>query len=528
MRAFQSTFKDRKTGKTRTTEMWYLEFRDHRDFVRRPRGLKDKRQTEALGRRIDQLVAMRVAGEQPDVAMGRWIDTIPERLRTYLGEIGLIDAQRMSAAKPLNDHVQDFRAALLARGNTTKHAELTARRVGEILDGCRFVYWSDIRAADVEQFVANFKTKTKSKTRLSPQTRNYYLGAMKSFCNWMVEERRGSHSPVSHLRPLNANVDRRVKRRPLSADEISWLLSATEGSSERAGMTGPERAILYRLAIETGLRRSELASLTRRSFDLDGKNPSVTVQAASSKNRRESHLPLRPEMVALLRPHLASKLPEVPAFRIPRRTAEMLQADLADARRQWIGEATSDQDITDRQASEFLVAKDGLGRILDFHALRHTTGSLLASSGVHPKTAQGLMRHSTISLTMDRYTHSHQDAERTAVESLPSFAKPSQEVLGATGTCAPATIDPCLMVCLMESGALSSASVHSPAFNDSVAWLDKIAGFSEKIAKIGPSYNAINEPRARGGMADAADLKSAPGSHLGVGSTPTGPIVICR
>lgn len=29
--------------------------------------------------------------------------------------------------------------------------------------------------------------------------------------------------------------------------------------------------------------------------------------------------------------------------------------------------------------------EDASGRVIDFHALRHTTGSLLAASGVHPK-----------------------------------------------------------------------------------------------------------------------------------------------
>ena len=38
----------------------------------------------------------------------------------------------------------------------------------------------------------------------------------------------------------------------------------------------------------------------------------------------------------------------------------------------------------------------------DFHALRHTFVSNLANS----KMAQPLARHSTITLTMDRYTHS--------------------------------------------------------------------------------------------------------------------------
>ncbi len=39
------------------------------------------------------------------------------------------------------------------------------------------------------------------------------------------------------------------------------------------------------------------------------------------------------------------------------------------------------------------------------HALRHTFISNLARAGIHPKTAQALARHSTITLTLDRYSH---------------------------------------------------------------------------------------------------------------------------
>jgi integrase len=65
---------------------------------------------------------------------------------------------------------------------------------------------------------------------------------------------------------------------------------------------------------------------------------------------------------------------------------------------------------------------EGRGRI-DFHALRHTTGSLLAASGVHPKTAQTILRHSNINLTMSTYTHVFRGQESQAVESLPDFSK---------------------------------------------------------------------------------------------------------
>jgi integrase len=48
-------------------------------------------------------------------------------------------------------------------------------------------------------------------------------------------------------------------------------------------MTGPDRAMLYRVAVGTGFRANELRSLTPESFDLDANPPKVTVEAAYSK-----------------------------------------------------------------------------------------------------------------------------------------------------------------------------------------------------------------------------------------------------
>jgi len=103
----------------------------------------------------------------------------------------------------------------------------------------------------------------------------------------------------------------------------------------------------------------------------------------------------------------------VPSFDVPERTADMIKADLAEAGIEYVDDA---------------------GRYADFHALRHTTGSLLAASGVHPKTAQSIMRHSDINLTMSRYTHTLAGQEAQAVASLPDLSAPSREAQRATGT----------------------------------------------------------------------------------------------
>jgi len=169
-------------------------------------------------------------------------------------------------------------------------------RLRRITDGCKFKNWSDISASRVQQYLAEQRSGDEG---ISAQTFNFYLQAIKQFAKWMVSDRRATESPVGHLRGLNVRTDRRHDRRALEPDEIRRLLEATRAAPERFGMTGCERALLYRLAIETGLRVGELRSLTVSSFDFD--RLMVTVEAAYSKHRRKDQLPLRPDTTAELK-----------------------------------------------------------------------------------------------------------------------------------------------------------------------------------------------------------------------------------
>lgn len=54
-------------------------------------------------------------------------------------------------------------------------------------------------------------------------------------------------------------------------------------------------------------------------------------------------------------------------------------------------------------------------------SLRHSFGSMLAASGVHPKTAQKLMRHSDINLILSRYTHVFRGQETKAINAFPDL-----------------------------------------------------------------------------------------------------------
>ncbi len=80
--------------------------------------------------------------------------------------------------------------------------------------------------------------------------------------------------------------------------------------------------------------------------------------------------------------------------------------------------------------------QDAAGKFCDFHSLRHTTGSMLAAAGVSPKVAQSIMRHSTIELTLGRYSHIYKGQETDAIAALPDLSRPSQaaQQAKATGT----------------------------------------------------------------------------------------------
>lgn len=171
-------------------------------------------------------------------------------------------------------------------------------------------------------------------------------------------------------------------------------------------MSGSERRLLYRLAIETGLRSNELRSLTRGSLFLNSDRPYIVGTADSTKNKKDARQYIQPDVASNLIALIAAKSPKARVFRFPHETnlARMLRADLAAARQAWLKEAKRDpEERLRREQSDFLNATNHEGEHFDFHSLRHTCGGWLAMQGNHPKVVQTIMRHSSITLTMDTY-----------------------------------------------------------------------------------------------------------------------------
>ena len=95
--------------------------------------------------------------------------------------------------------------------------------------------------------------------------------------------------------------------------------------------------------------------------------------------------------------------------------------------------------------SDFLTYRDSAGRVADFHSLRHRFITELVKAGVHPKDAKELARHSTITLTMDRYAHVGLRDTAAALSKLKLVSpatSPESIGLRATGTDGAANLPP--------------------------------------------------------------------------------------
>jgi len=471
MRVFKTTYRDRK-GKQQEAGKWYIEFRDHAETIRRLPAFTDRKQSETAGRNVEKLVAARSNGEALDIELSRWFQGLPTRMQETLAGWGIVEGRAVVGRKPLDDHLDDFEAALQARGRTAKHSMMVKSRAKSLFGGCRFKSWNDIDAQVIERYLAELRD---GDSKLSVQTTNFYLQAAKQFAKWMVAEGRATFSPIDHLKALNVAVDRRHDRRALSVDELRRLLTAATAGPKRHGMIGSERALLYRLAAESGLRSNELRSLTRSSFQFGRKVATVTVEAQSSKHRRRDELPLRADTAAMLQAHVANKHPGATVFAMPRNevVAKMVRADLTAARKSWLDEVKGrPEEVAERERSTFLTAKDEAGRVVDFHALRHTFLTNLARSGVHPRIMQSLARHSDPKLTLGRYTHTELGEQHEAVTMLPNMIDPAGSEQLATGTMGQDSSDSVLAFCLAQTDSDSSASVQlgavtEPAGNDS-------------------------------------------------------------
>jgi len=372
--------------------------------------------TDGFGRRCRK----RVHGSRGDARdLLRELELKADRDRLELGDGG---PQKEPSLQELTDA---WRSYLLThrRPATWESYELGLREVMSWLGEREnpLQQPSDISAADLTSFAA-----WKLASGVAPRTVNIRVGAVRALFNWADKQGYLRRNPIARWKSLDAPP--RFRRRTLTAWEIAKLLQYSP----------PHLADIWRFVLGTGLRSGELASLEWRDINWD--EPSIQVRAETSESKRSRVIPLRKDLVAVLRRQLQ------------RRPARKAKAErLLALYRKRLREAETDEAIKLaerhlRVASRAAEAVDcvvftnsvggrwrkelcrrlepclkaaGLSTDLDVHTLRHTFGSHLIAGGWDVKTVQELMGHSSATVTLDVYAHAFEDRKRDAVQAAP-------------------------------------------------------------------------------------------------------------
>lgn len=204
-----------------------------------------------------------------------------------------------------------------------------------------------------------------------------------------------SINPASGLRNRHDYQPRDVVA---SADDIRVLCSAID-SGEAAMST--EIGTIVKLALLTGLRRTEIAAIRKQELDLDTLAPTLTIPRGRAKNRNAHRVPLGAQAAALLREAVA---------------------DSGDSEFAFPGDGPSGH-IASRSVSKAMErtrAKLGIADIT-MHDLRRTAGTYMSRLGVPKEVRERILNHGGSrkgSITESVYNHYEYDAEKRAALEL--------------------------------------------------------------------------------------------------------------
>lgn len=320
----------------------------------------------------------------------------PRRQEEFAMRHGLINLARKSlGGEDVNAVLGAFLLTLRGKGDTEAHIQDLRRTLEALFEAAGWRRVGDVEPSAVAGWVAGRRAAGAATRGLAR-----CVGAAKQFSKWLHNTGRTETDRLVTLHRPQVLVGECLRRGALDEAAIEQLLEVTATAPALYGLSGAARALVYWICVETGLRRSEVFSLTPSNLDFvtAPDDPCIVMRGQSTKNRRVANLPVTrtlADAIALVAKRLA---PDAPLIGYPPgRTADMLRRDLKRA-----GLSTVDES----------------GGVLDFHALRHTFGSRLARNGVHPRTAQLLMRHSKIDLTLGIYTHLRSSDHRAAIDGL--------------------------------------------------------------------------------------------------------------
>ena len=238
-----------------------------------------------------------------------------------------------------------------------------------------------------------------------------------------------SRNPADAVTPP---ITRHVEMHTLDESQIETILTEAENTPYYC---------LFTLALYTGMRRSELLALRWQDIDLIMAEISVSrsmhrlltheIIFRGTKTAKSSRtVALSPNICTALRHHLDNEMAQCARLKIPFSNDRLVFC-------QWDGKPLIPHTVS--QAWRRLTRRLGIHDI-HFHSLRHTHATLLLKQGVHPKIVQERLGHSSISITLDTYSHVSPGMQRKAAEAFDTILEKNS--IRIANCCCPANMSP--------------------------------------------------------------------------------------
>ncbi len=227
-----------------------------------------------------------------------------------------------------------------------------------------------------------------------------------------------SRSIVLPTENEKSKLDKKATVNPFTLEEQRQFIKAIKGH---------ENEMLFLTALNTGMRQGELLALTwndinfKHNFIRVNKNLSV-VNEVTKEGRGEAVLEI-----------------QTPKTKNGIRTVDIPELLTKQLKQYKAKQSTDKIKIGNLYENNNLVFCDSFGRYLDrrnlldvykkvlknngiksrkFHDLRHTYATRLFELGENPKTVQELLGHSSLSITLDTYTHVLESMKSKAISKL--------------------------------------------------------------------------------------------------------------
>ena len=243
---------------------------------------------------------------------------------------------------------------------------------------------SDIQLYDIQKFVNSLSST------LSSETIRKYKNCLSCIFNYAVRWNFLKFNPCNGV-IIPKGLDTSVKPVFLTKDEVEQLLLYLNKEDLK-------HQIIVRLALQCGLRRSEILGLTCNAIDF--KNNTISIYQATttirgigtviSDTKNQSSIRtiyVKDEIIELLK-------------KLPKENELIFNGISNNAVSKWF---------------KRFIEKNNL-KHMRFHDLRHTHATLLIANGIDMKTVSSRLGHSNITTTMNIYTHVLSENDKKASE----------------------------------------------------------------------------------------------------------------